>query len=72
MLGGWPTPYTSESWIWIVRRVQYTVSRRAQPITATSMRNKPDGTVKDSLRMARGYWEAKDSHDDYRGRWTRR
>ena len=25
---------------------------------------KPDGTVKDSLRMARGYWEAKDTHDD--------
>ena len=24
------------SWIWIVRRVQYTLSRRAQPITATS------------------------------------
>ncbi len=24
----------------------------------------PDGTVKDSLRMARGYWEAKDSRDD--------
>ena len=24
----------------------------------------PDGTVKDSLRMPRGYWEAKDSHDD--------
>ena len=24
----------------------------------------PDGTVKDSLRMARGYWEAKDSQDD--------
>lgn len=24
----------------------------------------PDGTVRDSLRMARGYWEAKDSHDD--------
>ena len=24
----------------------------------------PDGTVKDSLRMARGYWEAKDIHDD--------
>ena len=23
----------------------------------------PDGTVKDSLRMARGYWEAKDTHD---------
>ena len=25
---------------------------------------RPDGTVKDSLRMARGYWEAKDTHDD--------
>ena len=24
----------------------------------------PDGTVKDSLRMARGYREAKDTHDD--------
>ena len=24
----------------------------------------PDGTVKDTLRMARGHWEAKDSHDD--------
>ena len=24
----------------------------------------PDGTVKDSLRMSRGYWEAKDIHDD--------
>ncbi len=24
----------------------------------------PDGTVKDALRMARGYWEAKDTHDD--------
>ena len=24
----------------------------------------PDGTVKDSLRMARGYWEAKDTRDD--------
>ena len=24
----------------------------------------PDGTVKDSLRMARGYWEAKDTGDD--------
>ena len=23
----------------------------------------PDGTIKDSLRMARGYWEAKDTHD---------
>ena len=30
----------------------------------TSLTNKPDGTVKDSLRMARGYWEAKDTHDD--------
>ncbi len=29
-----------------------------------STRNRPDGTVKDSLRMARGYWEAKDTHDD--------
>ena len=26
--------------------------------------NRPDGTVKDSLRMDRGYWEAKDSRDD--------
>ena len=26
--------------------------------------NKPDGTVRDALRMARGYWEAKDTHDD--------
>ena len=26
--------------------------------------NRPDGTVKDSLRMNRGYWEAKDTHDD--------
>ena len=26
--------------------------------------NRPDGTVKDSLRMSRGYWEAKDTHDD--------
>ena len=24
----------------------------------------PDGTVKDTLRMARGYWEAKDSDDN--------
>ena len=24
----------------------------------------PDGTVKDALRMSRGYWEAKDSYDD--------
>ena len=33
------------------------------PELKTSPSNKPDGTVKDSLRMARGYWEAKDSHD---------
>ena len=26
--------------------------------------NRPDGTVKDALRMNRGYWEAKDSRDD--------
>ncbi len=32
--------------------------------TGPGSRNRPDGTVKDSLRMARGYWEAKDSHDD--------
>ena len=31
---------------------------------SASPSNRPDGTVKDSLRMARGYWEAKDSHDD--------
>ena len=29
-----------------------------------SASNRPDGTAKDSLRMARGYWEAKNSHDD--------
>ena len=34
------------------------------PELRASLSNKPDGTVKDSLRMARGYWEAKDSHDD--------
>ena len=34
------------------------------PELKNSPSNKPDGTVKDSLRMARGYWEAKDSHDD--------
>ena len=28
------------------------------------LRNRPDGTVRDPLRMTRGYWEAKDSHDD--------
>ena len=31
-------------------------------VTGTGIR--PDGTVKDSLRMTRGYWEAKDTHDD--------
>ena len=34
------------------------------PELKTSPGNKPDGTAKDSLRMARGYWETKDSHDD--------
>ena len=28
------------------------------------LRNRPDGTVRDTLRMTRCYWEAKDSHDD--------
>ena len=32
------------------------------PLTESGIR--PDGTVKDALRMARGYWEAKDTHDD--------
>ena len=34
------------------------------PELATAKGTKPDGTVRDSLRMARGYWEAKDPHDD--------
>ena len=34
------------------------------PELAYSPRAIPDGTVKDALRMARGYWEAKDTHDD--------
>ena len=34
------------------------------PDLKSSPSNKPDGSVTDSLRMARGYWEAKDSHDD--------
>ena len=34
------------------------------PELATAEGTKPDGTVRDSLRMARGYWEAKDPHDD--------
>ena len=32
----------------------------------------PDGTVKDTLRMARGYWEAKDSRDDLDAEITRK
>ena len=32
----------------------------------------PDGTVKDTLRMARGYWEAKDTHDDLDAEITRK
>ena len=31
---------------------------------ATTKGVRPDGTVKDSLRMTRGYWEAKDTRDD--------
>ena len=34
------------------------------PELASSRGNKPDGTIPDALRMARGYWEAKDPHDD--------
>ena len=34
------------------------------PQLSTPSGLRPDGTVKDSLRMARGYWEAKDSDDD--------
>ena len=30
----------------------------------SSIGNRPDGTVRDSLRMTRGHREAKDSHDD--------
>ena len=30
----------------------------------TDRSNKPDGTIRDSLRMTRGLWEAKDTHDD--------
>ena len=32
------------------------------PELASSRGNRPDGTVRDALRMARGYWEAKDPH----------
>ena len=34
------------------------------PELRSSRSNKPDGTVRDSLRMTRGLWEAKDTHDD--------
>lgn len=34
------------------------------PELASSKGNKPDGTIRDALRMARGHWEAKDSHDN--------
>ena len=34
------------------------------PELRTDRSNKPDGTVRDSLRMMRGLWEAKDTHDD--------
>ena len=36
---------------------------RLVPEIKTSAGIFPDGTVKDTLRMARGYWEAKDTHD---------
>ena len=34
------------------------------PELATARGIIPDGTVNDSLRLPRGYWEAKDTHDD--------
>ena len=34
------------------------------PELATPSGIYPDATIKDTLRMARGYWEAKDSHDN--------
>ena len=34
------------------------------PELATTKGTKPDGTIRDSLRMTRGYWEAKDPHDN--------
>ena len=46
----------------------YCQDRREKLVLVSERRAKgnviPDGTVVDSLRMARGYWEAKDSHDD--------
>ena len=40
------------------------VDELAADSRAAGQEIRPDGTVKDSLRMARGYWEAKDTHDD--------
>ena len=34
------------------------------PELATTKDTKPDGTIRDSLRMTRGYWEPKDTHDN--------
>ena len=34
------------------------------PELRTDRSNKPDGTVRDSLRRTRGLWEAKDTRDD--------
>ena len=34
------------------------------PELRSNRSNKPDGTILDSLRMTRGLWEAKDTHDD--------
>ena len=34
------------------------------PECGSDSSNKPDGTIRDSLRMTRGLWEAKDTHDD--------
>lgn len=34
------------------------------PEQRTDRSNKPDGAIRDSLRMTRGLWEAKDTHDD--------
>ena len=34
------------------------------PELAASKGTKPDGTIRDALRMTRGYWEAKDTHDN--------
>ena len=34
------------------------------PELATTKGTKPDGTIRDSLRMTRGYWETKDTHDN--------